>query len=243
MYKKFFKRFFDIVLSLGGLLVLWPIMLIVGIAVKCDSKGPMVFATKRMGRNQKPFKFYKFRSMRTDAPKDAHPTQINADEYLTKVGRFIRKTSLDELPQLWCILKGDMSIIGYRPSGFNEPDLVEERERLGVHKQRPGLTGWAQVNGRDVLAKDVPAKAAFDAYYCDNISFKLDMKIFFMTIKQVLVSDGIEEGHAEGYANAQANATATEVAADVVEEDNVVETADVASNDEVIEVAVEIVED
>ena len=194
MYERVFKRIFDVIFSFFALLMFSPIMLIVAIAIKVDSEGDVVFKTERIGRNQKPFKFYKFRSMRTDAPRDLPPIKLNSDLYLTRVGKFIRKTSLDELPQLWCILKGDMSIIGYRPCGFNEPILMEERERLGVHKFLPGLTGLAQISGRDKLAAEPVAKAERDAEYCKNITFKGDCKIFFQTILKVFKGADVVEG-------------------------------------------------
>lgn len=209
MYERVVKRFFDIIISFFALIFLSPIMLIVAIAIKCESKGPAVFKTERIGRNQKSFKFYKFRSMRTDAPKDVHPSLLKAEDYLTKTGKFIRKTSIDELPQLWCILKGDMSIIGCRPCGFHEQELCDERERLGVHSSRPGLTGLAQINGRDILAIDVKQKAKYDAEYCNNITFINDCKIFFQTILKVFKSEDIVEGAA--VVNKISNAEGVEV--------------------------------
>ena len=151
MYKYFFKRLFDILLSFVGLVVALIPMLFIIIAIKIDSKGPAIFKTYRVGKNKKPFKFYKFRSMRIDAPEDCAPRLLQTD-YVTKVGRFLRRTSLDELPQLWCILKGDMSIVGPRPAGLSEHDLVEARDRHGANEITPGLTGLAQVSGRDILA-------------------------------------------------------------------------------------------
>ena len=193
MYR-FVKRMFDVIMSLTGIVVLSPVMLIVAIAVKIDSKGPAIFATKRIGKDGKEFPFYKFRSMRTDAPKDCATALLDSEKYITKVGRFIRKTSLDELPQLFCILKGDMSLIGYRPGLLSEAELNYKREQAGIYAYRPGLTGWAQVNGRDVTAADIDKKVAYDMEYSNNLSAKLDLKIFFMTIKKVLTSDGIVEG-------------------------------------------------
>ena len=196
MYRHFFKRFFDIVMSLFGLLVFAFPMAIIALAVRCDSKGPALFKTQRVGKNCKPFKFYKFRSMRTDAPKDCAPRLLKSEDYLTKVGRFLRKTSLDELPQMFCILAGTMSIIGPRPAGLSESDLIEARERYGANAVTPGLTGWAQVNGRDVLASDVEKKAQFDGDYAKKITFARDAKIFFKTIGQVFRREGIVEGDA-----------------------------------------------
>lgn len=195
MYRHFFKRLFDIVLSFFGIVLLALPMVVIAIAVRCDSKGPALFKTKRVGKNCKPFKFYKFRSMRTDAPKDCAPRLLHED-YTTKVGAFLRKTSLDELPQMFCIFAGSMSIIGPRPAGLSESDLIEARERYGANGVRPGLTGWAQVNGRDVLASDVEKKAQFDGEYAKKITFAKDFKIFFKTVGQVFRGDDIVEGDA-----------------------------------------------
>ena len=194
MYRKFFKRLIDIVGSFFGLLLLSPLMIVTAIAIKIDSKGPAVFKTKRVGKNQKHFTFYKFRSMRTDAPKDIAPRLLKSEDYITKVGKFIRKTSLDELPQLLCILKGDMSIVGPRPSGISETDLIEARERYGANGVTPGLTGLAQISGRDILASDVEEKAKVDGEYCKKITFIGDMKIIFTTAKQVLFGKDVVEG-------------------------------------------------
>ena len=170
-------------------------MAIIAIAVRCDSKGPALFKTQRVGKNCKPFRFYKFRSMRTDAPKDCAPRLLHED-YTTKVGAFLRKTSLDELPQLFCIFVGSMSIIGPRPAGLSETDLIDAREKYGANGVRPGLTGWAQVNGRDVLASDVERKARFDGEYAQKITFGKDFKIFFKTVGQVFRGTDIVEGDA-----------------------------------------------
>ena len=195
MYRHFFKRFFDIILSFFAIIVFALPMVIIAIAVRCDSKGPALFKTRRVGKNCKPFKFYKFRSMRTDAPKDCAPRLLHED-YTTKVGAFLRKTSLDELPQLFCIFVGSMSVIGPRPAGLSETDLIEARERYGANGVRPGLTGWAQVNGRDVLASDVERKARFDGEYARKITFAKDFKIFFKTVGQVFRGTDIVEGDA-----------------------------------------------
>ncbi len=194
MYRHFFKRFFDIICSFLGIVVLALPMLIIAIVVKCDSKGPAIFKTERVGKNGKPFHFYKFRSMRTDAPKDVAPRLLHSEDYITKVGAFLRKTSLDELPQLFCILKGDMSIIGPRPAGISEEDLISEREKYGANAVRPGLTGLAQVSGRDILASDVAKKAWYDGEYVKKITFWRDIKILFRTVGAVLKSEGIVEG-------------------------------------------------
>ena len=193
MYRNFIKRIFDLVLSIIGLLVLSPIMLIVAAAVKLDSKGPVFFKQERVGLHKRPFKMYKFRSMYTETPKDM-PTHMlqDANRFITPVGGFIRKTSLDELPQLFNIAMGDMSIIGPRPALYNQYDLIEERDKYGANDVRPGLTGWAQINGRDELPIDV--KARYDGEYCKNISFVFDLKCFFGTIGKVIKGSGVVEG-------------------------------------------------
>lgn len=196
LYKPFFKRFYDIVLSFFGIIVFALPMVIIAIAVKCDSKGPAVFKTERVGKNCKPFKFYKFRSMSTEAPKDCAPRLLNSQAYITKVGKFLRKSSLDELPQMFCIFAGGMSIIGPRPCGFSEKDLIDAREKYNANSVKPGLTGLAQINGRDVLAQDVEKKAFYDGEYVKNITLWGDLKIFFKTIGKVLKRDGIKEGQA-----------------------------------------------
>lgn len=193
MYVKFFKRALDVVLSLGGILLFALPMLFIAIAVRLDSKGPIVFKTERIGKNKKRFRFYKFRSMRTDAPRDCAPRLLQAD-YTTKVGAFLRRTSLDELPQLFCILKGDMSVVGPRPAGCSEIDLIAERDKYGVNGLLPGLTGLAQISGRDLLARDPAEKAAVDGGYAKKITFLGDMKILWKTIGKVLRREGIVEG-------------------------------------------------
>ena len=194
MYKRFFKRFLDIVLSFLGIVVLAVPMLIIALIVVLDSKGPAIFKTKRVGKDKKEFVFLKFRSMRTDAPEDCAPRLLDADAYVTKVGAFLRKTSLDELPQLFCILKGDMSIIGPRPAGISEQDLVGARDKYGANDVLPGLTGLAQVSGRDVLASDPEKKAKKDGEYVANITFWGDVKIFFQTIAKVFSHEDVVEG-------------------------------------------------
>ena len=167
--------------------------LAVVIVIKLDSPGPVFFKQERVGIHKKHFYILKFRTMRTDTPKDM-PTHLlqNPDQYITKVGKFLRKTSLDELPQLINIVKGEMSIIGPRPALWNQYDLIEEREKYGANDILPGLTGWAQIHGRDEL--EIPEKAKLDGYYVDNLSFGLDVKCFFGTILSVLRSDGVVEG-------------------------------------------------
>lgn len=190
------KRIIDFVISLIGLIILSPIFLILALIIKLESKGPVFFKQKRIGKNKKHFQILKFRTMRTDTPKDM-PTHMlkNADSYITKVGKFLRKTSLDELPQIINILKGDMSIIGPRPALWNQDDLIEERDKYNVHSVLPGLTGWAQINGRDEL--EIPVKAKFDGEYIEKMSFIFDIKIFFGTIIKVFKHDGVVEGKVE----------------------------------------------
>ena len=193
MYRKFFKRFLDIVLSLIGLVVLAIPMLVVAIMIKADDPGPVFFCQKRVGNHKKLFKLYKFRSMKLSTPHDM-PTHLleNPEQYLLRVGAFIRKYSIDELPQLLNILKGDMSIIGPRPALWNQEDLIAERDKYGANDVRPGLTGWAQINGRDELEIDVKAK--LDGEYVEKLSFGFDCKCFFGTITSVLHHDGVVEG-------------------------------------------------
>lgn len=188
-----FKRFYDFVLAFIGLIVLSPLFLILMISIKLNSKGPILFKQKRIGRNKKHFNILKFRTMRIDTPKDT-PTHMleNPQQWITKVGKFLRKTSLDELPQIINILKGDMSIIGPRPALWNQYDLMDERDKYGVHSLYPGLTGYAQINGRDELP--IPEKAKLDGYYVEHINLWLDIKIFFGTIISIFKSEGVVEG-------------------------------------------------
>lgn len=187
------KRFIDIVLSSVGLIILAPVFLILVLAIKIDSKGPVLFKQKRVKINKQYFDILKFRTMRIDTPKDT-PTHLlkNPDQWITKVGKFLRKTSLDELPQIINIFLGDMSIIGPRPALWNQYDLIEEREKYGANDVPVGLTGWAQINGRDELEIDV--KARLDGEYTENIGFLMDIRCFFGTIFSVLRSDGVVEG-------------------------------------------------
>lgn len=187
------KRIIDIILSLTGLIVLSPVFLILTIAIKADSKGPVLFRQKRVGRSKTHFNMLKFRTMRIDTPKDT-PTHLleNPEQYITKMGRFLRKTSLDELPQIWNIFVGHMSIIGPRPALWNQFDLIDEREKYGANDVRPGLTGWAQINGRDELPIEV--KAQLDGEYIQKMSLGFDIKCFFKTIVSVVKRDGVVEG-------------------------------------------------
>jgi O-antigen biosynthesis protein WbqP len=192
MYMKV-KRLIDIILSLIGLIVLSPIFLILIIAIKIDSRGPVLFKQKRVGINKTHFHILKFRTMRIDTPKDT-PTHLlsNPEQYITKMGKFLRKTSLDELPQIWNIFVGQMSIIGPRPALWNQYDLIAERDKYGANDVPPGLTGWAQINGRDELPIEIKSK--LDGEYVEKISFWMDVKCFILTIVSVIKSDGVVEG-------------------------------------------------
>ncbi len=193
LYEKCCKRIIDIVLSGVGLIVLSPVYLIVSIAIKADDPGPVMFTQKRVGKNKKFFKLHKFRSMKMSTPHDV-PTHMlnNPDQYITKIGRFMRKTSLDELPQVWDIFIGNMSVIGPRPALWNQDVLVAERDKYNANDVKPGLTGWAQINGRDEL--EIPDKAKLDGEYVKKISFPFDVKCFFGTIFSVAKSEGVVEG-------------------------------------------------
>ena len=193
MYKHFFKRVFDFLLSFLAIIVLAIPMLIIALAIKIDSKGSVFFTQKRVGKNKKLFTILKFRTMRTDTPHDA-PTHELSDptKWITKVGGFLRKTSLDELPQIFNIFVGQMSIIGPRPALWNQDDLIAERDKYGANDVKPGLTGWAQINGRDEL--EIPLKAKLDGEYVQKMGFFFDCKCFFGTIVSVLKSDGVVEG-------------------------------------------------
>ena len=193
MYQNFGKRLLDIVLSALGILVLLPVFALIAVAIELDDPGPVFFRQKRVGIHKTHFQIMKFRTMKVSTPKDI-PTHLleNPEQYITRVGRVLRKTSLDELPQIFQIFTGKMSVIGPRPALWNQFDLIEERDRYGANDVRPGLTGWAQINGRDELPIDV--KARLDGEYVKNISFKFDCKCFFGTIVSVLRSDGVVEG-------------------------------------------------
>ena len=193
MYSKCIKRLIDLILSLIGLIILSPVLIIISILIKIDSKGPVFFKQKRVGIHKKLFNIYKFRTMYIDTPKDM-PTHLlnNPEAYITKVGKFLRKTSLDELPQLINIIKGEMAVIGPRPALYNQEDLIELRDKYKANDIRPGLTGWAQIHGRDEL--EIDAKAKLDGYYTEHISLRLDIKCFFLTITSVLKHEGVVEG-------------------------------------------------
>lgn len=189
----YMKRGIDFILSLLGLIVLSPVFLVLIIAIKVDSPGPVLFRQKRVGIHKTHFAILKFRTMRIDTPKDM-PTHLlqNPEQYITRVGRFLRRTSLDELPQIINILKGDMAVVGPRPALWNQYDLIEERDKYGANDIRPGLTGWAQINGRDEL--EIPVKARFDGEYVEKMGIKMDLRCFFGTFISVLRGDGVVEG-------------------------------------------------
>lgn len=197
MYQKYIKRVIDVVLSACGIVVLFPVWLILAVAIKIDDPGPILFKQKRIAQDKngekRYFQIFKYRSMKMCTPKDC-PTHLleNPEQYITKVGGFLRKTSLDELPQIFNILFGQMSIIGPRPALWNQDDLYEERAKYGANGVKPGLTGWAQINGRDELEIDV--KAMLDGEYVKRMSFAFDVKCFFGTITSVLKHEGVVEG-------------------------------------------------
>ena len=187
------KRFIDFILSFIAMITLCPVLLSIALFIKVDSKGPVFFKQKRIGINKCEFYILKFRTMRTDAPKDT-PTHMlsNSDVFITKVGRFLRRSSLDELPQIINILKGEMSLIGPRPALWNQYDLIAERDKYNANDIYPGLTGWAQINGRDELP--IAVKAKLDGEYVKRRSLIFDLKIFFKTILSVLNREGVKEG-------------------------------------------------
>ena len=190
------KRALDFVLSLTALILLSPVMLIIAIVIRATSPGPVFFRQKRVGLRRSHFMIYKFRTMRTDAPKDA-PTHLlqNAQSFITPVGKFLRASSLDELPQLINILRGEMAVVGPRPALWNQYDLIAAREAVGANDVLPGLTGWAQINGRDELPIDV--KARLDGEYVRRMSFLFDLRCIFGTVFSVLRRDGVREGAAQ----------------------------------------------
>ena len=202
MYRSHIKRLIDLFFSIIGIVLLLPIILLMAVAVKLDSRGPILFKQKRVGIHKSRFNIYKFRTMRTDTPKDT-PTHLLADpdQYITKMGRFLRRTSLDELPQIINILFGQMSIIGPRPALWNQYDLIEERDKYGANEIRPGLTGWAQINGRDELPIEVKAK--YDGEYVCRMGFLFDLKCFLGTIAVVMNRDGLVEGGTSEMENKQ----------------------------------------
>lgn len=187
------KRVIDTIAAIAGLILTFPLFLILIVSIKLDSKGPILFKQKRIGINKSYFYIYKFRTMKIDTPKDC-PTHLlrNPEIYITRVGKFLRKTSLDELPQIINILRGEMSFIGPRPALWNQEDLISERDKYGANDIVPGLTGWAQINGRDEL--EIPVKAKLDGEYVEKMSLLFDTKCFLGTIKSVLKSEGVQEG-------------------------------------------------
>ncbi len=193
MYRKFGKRALDIILSGCGIVILSPVYLLVTLAILVDDPGPVFFRQKRVGIHKSYFRILKFRTMRMCTPHDV-PTHLleNPQQYITRVGGILRKTSLDELPQIFQIFTGKMSVIGPRPALWNQEDLIAQRDKYGANDVRPGLTGWAQINGRDELPIDV--KARLDGEYVQKFSFSFDCKCFFGTIASVLKHDGVVEG-------------------------------------------------
>ena len=193
MYRTFFKRLLDIILSGCAIVILSPLLLVIAIAIKIDDPGPVLFRQKRVGIHKTHFSIMKFRTMKMDTPKDT-PTHLleNPEQYITKVGKFLRKSSLDELPQIFQIFTGKMSIICPRHALWNQYDLIAERDKYGANDILPGLTGWAQINGRDEL--EIPVKAKLDGEYVEKLGFGMDVKCFFGTITSVLKHDGVVEG-------------------------------------------------
>lgn len=192
-YEKYIKRGLDVLLSFGGLVVLSPVFLILAAAIYIDDPGPVLFTQKRIGKNKEYFKLHKFRSMKMCTPHDK-PTHMldNPEQYITKVGKFIRAHSLDELPQIWDIFIGNMSVIGHRPGLWNQDLLTAERDKYGTNDIKPGLTGWAQINGRDEL--EIPEKAKFDGVYCEKLSFGMDVKCFLGSVGVFAKDDSVVEG-------------------------------------------------
>lgn len=186
------KRLFDILASLSMIILLSPLLIVIFLLIKIDSKGPALFTQMRIGKNNRTFVFYKFRTMRIETPNVATHLLENPQNYITNLGKFLRKSSFDELPQLFNILKGDMTFIGPRPALYNQFDLIDLRTSCGVHTLRPGVTGWAQINGRDNLG--IRGKVNYDFYYLEQQSLILDIKIFFLTILKVLRAEGVLEG-------------------------------------------------
>ena len=217
MYKHFFKRIIDLLLSLTAIIILIPLWLILSIAIFVTDPGPIFFTQKRVGKNKKIFKILKFRTMKTSTPHDM-PTHLleNPEQYITKVGKFLRKTSLDELPQVFNIFASQMSIIGPRPALWNQDDLIAERDKYGANDVRPGLTGWAQINGRDEL--EIADKARLDGEYVERMSFLFDCKCFFGTIGSVLKHDGVVEGGTGEIHREEAEKHSNEDIVDSVEE-------------------------
>lgn len=197
MYKKCIKRIISFIFSLVLIIALMPLFLIISVIIFIDNPGSVLFFQKRIGINKTIFKLYKFRSMKMTTPHDT-PTHLlkNPDMYITKIGKFLRSTSLDELPQLLNILLGQMSFVGPRPALWNQDDLIKERDKYGANNIKPGLTGWAQVNGRDELPIEIKAK--FDGEYVSKMSLLFDLKCIFLTFKVVFTKEGLKEGGTGG---------------------------------------------
>lgn len=193
IYERYIKRLIDVILSFGGLVLLSPVMGIIALKIKIEDPGPVLFTQKRLGKNKQYFKLHKFRSMKMDTPHDV-PTHMleNPEQYITKIGKFIRAHSLDELPQIWDIFVGNMSVIGPRPGLWNQDLLTAERDKYGANDVKPGLTGWAQINGRDEL--EIADKAKLDGEYAKNISFAMDAKVFFGSLHVFRKDDSVVEG-------------------------------------------------
>lgn len=192
-YEKRIKRAIDVVLSFGGLVILSPVFALIAFAIKIEDPGPVLFTQKRIGQNKRYFKLHKFRSMKMSTPHDVPTHQLeNPEQYITKVGKFLRAHSLDELPQIWDIFIGNMSVIGPRPGLWNQDLLIAERDKYGANDVKPGLTGWAQINGRDEL--EIQDKAKLDGEYVKKLSFPFDLKCFIGSIFSVAKSDGVVEG-------------------------------------------------
>lgn len=193
MYPKYIKRLLDVLISLVGLFLLMPMLLLIACFVKVDSRGPLLFKQKRIGKDKVYFDIYKFRTMFANTPSEIPTHKLQTPgKYITRSGRVLRRTSLDELPQLWNIIKGDMSIIGPRPALWNQTDLIEERDRYGANNIRPGLTGWAQINGRDELS--ISEKAELDGEYVRRLCFAFDVRCFVGTILSIFRHEGVVEG-------------------------------------------------
>lgn len=193
IYRRLLKRVIDVAAAVLGIIILSPLFLIIALVIKIETKGSAFFIQERVGKDKKLFQLYKFRTMLTEAPRDA-PTHLlkNPDFFITKTGRFLRKTSLDELPQIFNILKGEMSMIGPRPALWNQYDLIEERDKYLANSIPPGLTGWAQINGRDELP--IKKKAALDGEYLSKMGFFFDLKCFLRTVISVIKNEGVVEG-------------------------------------------------
>ncbi len=230
MYKHFFKRLFDFILAFFGAIILFPVFLLIGIAIFIDNPGPIFFRQKRVGKNKKLFWLIKFRTMKTRTPDIPTHLLENPQQYITRLGRILRKLSIDELPQIFNILVGQMSIIGPRPALWNQEDLIAERDKYGANDIKPGLTGWAQINGRDEL--EIPVKAKLDGEYVEKLGFAFDCKCFFGTIKAVFKHDGVVEG-GRGALHSEENVAKESHEASLNEQEKVIITDDKSYNERV----------